>query len=969
MPQRKVPLQGLGKGVTSMVTVLKGYPVGSLVHYRRRDWIVTGREGDRLYLRPLQGREEESCVAYLPLAGSQLMPAEFPAIGPDTPFGDFEQGRLLRDAARMALRNAVGPFRSFGSLSVEPRPYQLVPLVMALRLDPVRLLIADDVGIGKTVEAGLIAKELLERGLARRVAVLAPPQLCDQWQRELEQKFHIAAEMVRSSTWRQLQRRLPGLQSIYEYYPHLVISIDFVKQPEHRQAFLNHCPDLVIVDEAHGAADLDRQQSGQQLRHRLVREIAEDSSRHLLLLTATPHNGLGTAFASLISLLDPELGRAVQSEPIPEPVRARLARHFVQRRRADVQAWLGTTTPFPRRESAEAPYQLSPAYRQLYEGVWALTRESMRGKDVGEPQRRMRYWAALALLRSVMSSPAAAAEALARREAGAAAEASDGGLSEDPSWTALQQQQVMDATLGEEAPDTVPYDTIAMGVESLPHGLQSRLHDLRLQAEAIRDRGGDTKLESLIQQVRKLLEDHYHPIVFCRFVDTAGYVARHLEHRLAPQFSGLQVLTVTGDMPDEERLTRVQELAAAKRRVLVATDCLSEGIDLQQAFDAVIHYDLPWNPNRLEQREGRVDRYGQPRDVVRTLLLYGSDNVIDRAVLRVLIRKAQTIYRDLGVMVPVPIDSDTLLETLVRYLLEEDPGRIQMRFDWAEAEIHPRWEQAAQAEKVSRTRYAQHAIKPGEIEEFLRQSQDVLATPADVERLVTAAAARLGSQLHLEVQPASTPRVYAVRQPELLESMPHSRGRRSEVLVGFGDGLPPDVISMDRNHPWVVRLAQRVLGEAFRPGGQIGRVMVTVTPDVTRLALVVLARLRYRIAEREHWGYGEEVAVTRWQRRPDGHQDWEEWNAPGLVTWWTQLHPGATPSPQERAEQRDWALELLARSRTELEDLGRRRAQVWEEGYRRLRQAARGLGPPARIEPFAPDVLALYVLLPGGTRG
>src|SRR6267378_1195621 len=146
---------------------------------------------------------------------------------------------------------------SLGRISVTPRPYQFVPLIMALRLDPVRLLIADDVGVGKTIEAGMIARELLDRGIARRLAVLTPAHLCDQWERELREKFAIQSVMVQPSQMARLERERSRQDvSIYGYYPNFVASIDFVKSDRggHRDAFLRDAPDLIIVDEAHIAA-------------------------------------------------------------------------------------------------------------------------------------------------------------------------------------------------------------------------------------------------------------------------------------------------------------------------------------------------------------------------------------------------------------------------------------------------------------------------------------------------------------------------------------------------------------------------------------------------------------------------------------------------------------------------------------------------------------------------------------------
>jgi len=184
-------------------------PVGSLVRVRERDWVVLPSEDPEvMMLRPLSGSEAETCGIHLALEGHTVRPAQFPAPIPSQA-GDFIAGRLLRNAARLSLRSGAGPFRSVGRLSVRPRPYQFVPLIMALRLDTVRMLIADDVGVGKTIEAGLIAREMLDRGDALRLCVVCPPHLCDQWQAELAEKFHIHAVVIRTSTLARLERDLP----------------------------------------------------------------------------------------------------------------------------------------------------------------------------------------------------------------------------------------------------------------------------------------------------------------------------------------------------------------------------------------------------------------------------------------------------------------------------------------------------------------------------------------------------------------------------------------------------------------------------------------------------------------------------------------------------------------------------------------------------------------------------------------
>ncbi len=303
------------------------YSVGSIVYTRGRDWVVLpSDDSEILRLRPLSGGDKEHSALHLGLEGGHVKRSEFP----DplvTESGDIVAGKLLRDAARLSLRSGAGPFRSLGRLSVRPRPYQFVPLIMALRLESARILIADDVGVGKTIEAGLIASELLARGDARRLCVICPPHLCDQWQHELADKFHIQAEIVRTSTVARLERSIPrGGISLYEYYPNLIISIDFAKSDRRKAFLLQHCPDLVIVDEVHTAADPGYQGSkDQQQRHELVKQIALDANRHLLLLSATPHSGIEDSFRSLLGLIRPHF-RELNLQTLGESERRDLAR-------------------------------------------------------------------------------------------------------------------------------------------------------------------------------------------------------------------------------------------------------------------------------------------------------------------------------------------------------------------------------------------------------------------------------------------------------------------------------------------------------------------------------------------------------------------------------------------------------------------------------------------------------------------
>ncbi len=713
------------------------FAVGSLVKARGREWVVLPESDEEmLILRPLGGTNEEVAGVYLPLEPVESAQFELPD---PARWGDECSGRLLRDAVRLGFRASTGPFRSFAHIGVEPRPYQLVPLLLALRQDPVRLLIADDVGIGKTVEAGLVARELLDRREVERLAVLCPPHLAEQWQAELREKFHIEAVTVLSSTVAQLERHCSRDESIFDHYPYLIISLDFIKADRRRESFIQQCPELVIVDEAHTCAYAGEGRGARHQRYQLIKQLAEQPARHLILVSATPHSGNELAFRSLLRFLDESF------KDLPEDLsgrqnerwRQRVAAHFVQRRRVDLQSYLHEDTPFPLREDSEISYLLTPEYRKLVDGVLRYARETVRDTRGGRSRQRVRWWSILGLLRSLASSPAAASYSLRNRAQVAGAESLEEadllGRHTILDLVDSDTTEGLDLTPGGDSSDDEVDETTARRE-------RNRLSAFAREAEALYG-SKDAKLQQAIKQITKMVKDGYKPIVFCRFITTAEYVTQELR-KVLPR---VEIAAVTGLLPPAEREARVLQLAESHERILVCTDCLSEGVNLQDYFDAVFHYDLSWNPTRHEQREGRIDRYGQASPKVQVMTYYGKNNIIDELVLRVLIRKHRAIRSSLGISVPVPLDTEQVVEALFEGMLasdsdtlpDEKPSQMQLPgFDNAVTvqrdELFKQWDASSEREKRSRTLFAQHSIKTEEVERELREARETIGFARDV---------------------------------------------------------------------------------------------------------------------------------------------------------------------------------------------------------------------------------------------
>lgn len=927
------------------MTVAASFSAGELVRARGREWIVLS-SGDTLRLRPLTGSEEDAETVIPELETEPIGPASFAPPTGDRK-GPREAALLLRDALRLSLRRGAGPFRSAGRINFEPRAYQLAPLMMALRQETTRLLIADDVGIGKTIEAGMVLRELLDRGDIDRFSILCPPHLVEQWTGELDQKFSINATPVTAAEAARLERDLPNTTSVFDAYPFTVVSLDFIKSDRRLDDFLRACPDTVVVDEAHAAV------SGGKGRHRrfeLLSKLAQKSDRNIVMLTATPHSGDEEAFHNLLGLLHPEFARLGETSGDQHRLlRERLAGYFIQRRREDIKDWKEPGL-FPEKRSAEIKYRLTGAYEAFYSDVIRYCAEVVEAQE-GDRRRRLAFWGTLALMRCVGSSPAAAARALRTR---ALVEADETEVDE------LAARALDDEDTAED--DREP----GVAIED------PRLAGLIAQAEALAaDIDRDPKFTALVNIVKKLTGEGYSPIVFCRYIATAEAVASALQ----TAFKSFKVEAVTGTLPSDDREARVEALGEHEKRILVATDCLSEGVNLQAYFDAVLHYDLSWNPTRHQQREGRVDRFGQKSPSVSTVLLYGENNPVDGAVLEVILRKAQAIEKQTGVRVPMPDQGGSLTQALMSAVLLRARQESQLLLDFTVADsqaakdIDLAWANASEAEKKSRTIFAQRTLKPDEVLPEWNATRRALGSFEDAERFVLRALARLNAAM-TEVRGGYSAPLHLA--PDLLKERFQAEGLLDEsaspkpLKIAFDARPRAGFLSIHRAHPLPGILAESFLESALDVNAlqdapsTLPRCGVWEADGVNAVTTLLLLRIRHRIDSRGKLGpqfaMAEEAAAIAFhgtKRAADGETAFALFEA-----------VSGNISGRVRDEQLSKAIASLPGLHASLDAYASERAAALADDHTRVRQAL-GSKAAVKVEAVTPvDVIGLYVLMP-----
>lgn len=733
------------------------------------------------------------------------------------------------------------PFRS----GIEIEEYQLDPVARALSMPRVNLLIADDVGLGKTIETGLVAQELTLRHRVRSILVVCPSSIQRQWQEEMRDKFGMEFRIVDAELLKDLRRKRGIHANPWKHFPRLITSIDFLKRERPMRLFRETLPaageptyprkyDLLIVDEAHNVAPSGRSHYAvDSQRTQAIRTLAPHFE-HKLFLTATPHNGYRESFTALLELLDNQ--RFFRNMDLEQPAnRQQLQAVMVRRLKSELEKRWDGSPRFARREVQPLEVAYTHAEREAHLLLKRYTALCL--KSAGDaPGGRMAAEFVLKLLKKrLFSSPAAFVTTLekhtASRRAAAPAKISAAGLARQ---IELLDEDFDDDTAQETATEET-VETASRGFGAIASDQSELLRDLRTWAARAAETP-DSKAKALVAWLEQTLKtggkwNQERVIIFTEYRATQKW----LHDLLATHgFAGNnRLLQIYGGMPLEDREKVKAAFQAhpdvAAVRILLATDAASEGLNLQNHCHRLIHFEVPWNPNRMEQRNGRVDRHGQKATQVDIFHFVGKgfDSKRNQSAhhpgdlegdLEFLMRaaiKVNTIREDLGKVGPV-----------IAKQVEEAMLGARQNLDTAKAET-----QAEPARRMLKfERQLQDQLKKLH-DQLDTTSRELHLDPETVANIVRVGLG-LGQQPQLrEVRIESAnrhlPAIIAWHLPPMSGSWvacaaglehPHTKTIRPIVFDASAARGRDDVVLAHLNHPLVQRCQRLLRAEVWTSG-------------------------------------------------------------------------------------------------------------------------------------------------------
>ncbi len=674
--------------------------------------------------------------------------------------GDAKKAFLSMEERRYRFAYMYDPLMAMSTSKVDPLPHQIDAVYgKILNFPRIRFLLADDPGAGKTIMAGLVIKELKMRGLANRILIVVPGHLKYQWLYELQERFGETFTIVD----RKFMDSKP-LENVWMLEKNIITSIDFAKQPDILKNLSHARFDLVIVDEAH---KMSADEKSETARYKLGKKLSE-ISEHMLFLTATPHNGNDEMFRRFIALLRPDYAEDI--EMLRKILNSRDNDIYLRRMKENLKDIYGRKL-FKDRFVKTTTYNLSDEEMDLYDDLTRYIKDQYnKAISMAERKRRNISFAMSILQRRMASSLLALRESLKRRfeKLNKIKDAIDKKVSVKQEDQYLDPWDDYDENEQLEIEDYLLSLTASANRRELENEI-FHLKRLISKTEDLMRRDVETKLEKLKEIMDEL--DEKSPgeklIIFTESRDTMRYLQKRLESW------GYSVVVIHGGMKMDERREAVSEFRH-NARVLVATEAAGEGINLQFCH-LMINYDIPWNPNRLEQRIGRIHRYGQKRDVFVINLVAG--NTIEGRILERLVDKLESIRKSLGDVV-FDVVSQILNEKDIRKIIEEVIREEKSAVDAAE-EVELMVEEAKKYREMLDRSLARSMINYELFESLEKKAEENRMVPAYLEKFFIMVFEMAGWENRIKKIGKGT---YSVKVPRELQEI----GEESQFRLNYG---------------------------------------------------------------------------------------------------------------------------------------------------------------------------------------
>ena len=764
-----------------------------LLNGRPAEIIKTDSVGDLDYLRAYVVDEgvKTVCIADVEIEPQpdrlgQLEPASADRLHPDHDAVSAEWFDLRSQALRLQIAHEQGQLLSISNSLVRLEPYQLDAVNWVMQKLRQRALIADDVGLGKTIEAGLILKELTARNRADRVLFVVPAHLQKKWIRDMDRFFDIELTPADRQWVEGERRRLGEAANIWDQdHQRMVTSMAFLRQDEFQDALDEAFWDVVMVDEAHKAAKRGESPSKTS---KMVERVAGNSDA-LMLLSATPHDGKGDAFRSLVEYVDPFLV-AENQELTTEAVDRVMIRRGKQTLYDDDGERI-----FPDREVNTVPVEMTHAERQFYRAVTDYVEHVYnRSEKLNEPAVGF----AMALMQKRLVSSIGAIQAtLSRRLQDLLTEQSTSTeLSEEAA--AYLDGEDLDEDDKRQAEDELAGLTVTESDAQLEEEIET-LRDLVSLADGI---AVDSKAQRVRRYVQQLLEENPNEkvLLFTEYRDTLDYLLDLVKDEPWAD----EILVIHGDVDTEDRAKIEDEFNHGQSRLLFATDAASEGIDLQHSCHIMVNYELPWNPNRLEQRIGRIHRYGQDKEV--KVWNFSFEDTREGEIFEMLQDKVESIRGKLGNTADVlgmldDIDVDSLIMESIRN--DEPASATKAELEELIDERQRTLQEWYDRSLIDTSTFDQESRE--KIRAIMDDSEDVYGTEADIHEFVERGVEVLGG----DVEKAGS-NLYRAELPDSLRQRTEGKYGPFTFSRDFAmnhDGI--DYVSPDDE--LVQRLMQQVL--------------------------------------------------------------------------------------------------------------------------------------------------------------